>query len=134
MRRSHAAQTEAKLLVKQAKLVESRPVAAPTQILNEYHLHGPNSRVNVGSTDQSVNTVLVRPDEVFTKLRDELAASITNREEQAEILQRLSALEVAQGTLSFTERLGTFLAFAANWTTVITPFLPALAEIARNSL
>jgi hypothetical protein len=134
MRKSHAAQTEAKLLVKQAKLAASRPAPAPTHVHNEYHLHGPNSRVNVGSTDQSVNTVLVRPDEVFTKLRDELAAAITKHEEQTEILLRLSALEAAQGTPSFSERLGTFLAFAANWTTVIAPFLPALAEIARNSL
>jgi hypothetical protein len=134
MRKSHAAQTEAKLLVKQAKLAESRPAAAPTQVHNEYHLHGPNSRVNVGSTDQSVNTVLIRPDEVFNKLRDGLAAAITNHEQRTEILQRLSALEAAQGSPSFSERLGTFLAFAANWTTVITPFLPALAELARTSL
>lgn len=134
MRRSHAAQTEAKLLVKQAKLAESQPVAAPTQVHNEYHVHGPNSRVNVGSTDQSINTVLVHPDEVFTKLGDALTVAIANHEEQTEILQRLSALEAARGTPSFSERLGTFLAFAANWTTVITPFLPALAEIARTSL
>lgn len=134
MRRNHTAQTEAKLLIKQAKLAESLQAAAPSQVHNEYHLHGPNSRVNIGSTDQSVNTVLVRPDEVFAKLRCELAAAITHHDEQTEILQRLSSLEAAQGTPSFSERLGTFLAFAANWTTVITPFLPALAEIARTSI
>jgi hypothetical protein len=55
----------------------------------------PNSRVNVGSTDQSVSTLLVRPDEILTKLRDELAAAVTNHEEQTELLQRRSDLDAA---------------------------------------
>ena len=133
-RRSHAAQTEAKLLIKKAKLAENRPSAVPAQIHNEYHLHGPNPHVNIGSTDKSVNTVFVQPDEVFAKIRAQLIAAIGDGPEQAEILRRLSALEEAQSTPAFSERLGAFLAFAANWTTVITPFLPALAEIARRTL
>jgi hypothetical protein len=134
MRRSHAAQTEAKLLIKRAKLAESQTSASPTQVHNEYHLHGPNSRVNVGSTDQSVNAVFIRADEIFTKIRTELTAAIADSAEREEVLRRLSTLEEAQGTPAFSERLGTFLAFAANWTTVITPFLPALAEIAHRTL
>jgi hypothetical protein len=134
MRRCHAAQTEAKLLVKKAKLAEGQPAAPPTQVHNEYHLHGANSRVNVGSTDQSVNNVFVQPDEVFAKIRTELTGAIADVAEQAEVLKRLSELEQAQGTPAFTERLGNFLAFAANWTTVIMPFLPALTEIAQKAL
>lgn len=133
-RRCHAAQTEAKLLIKKAILAEGQPATPPTQVHNEYHLHGANSRVNVGSTDQSVNTVFVQPDEVFTKIRTELTAAVTDGVELAELLGRLSALEEAQGTPAFTERLGTFLAFAANWTTVIMPFLPALTELAHKAL
>jgi hypothetical protein len=134
MRRSHAAQTEAKLLIKKAKLAESHPPKPQAQVHNEYHLHGPNSRVNISSTDQSVNTVFVQADEVFAKMRTNLEAAIADATERAEVLQRLSALEEAQGTSTFSAQLGTFLAFAANWTTVITPFLPALAEIAHRSL
>ncbi len=133
-RKSHAAQAEAKLLVKKAKLAEGHPSFTPTQVHNEYHLHGPNPRVNVSSTDKSVNTVFVQPDEVFAKIRAKLIAEVDNGPEQAEILRRVSALEDAQGTPAFSERLGAFLACAANWTTVITPFLPALAEIAHKSL
>lgn len=135
MRKSNAAQTEAKLLIRKAQLTQSQTSATPSaQVHNEYHLHGPNSRVNVGSTDQSVNAVFVRPDEVFAKMRTQLIAAIEDNTEQVEVLRRLSALEEAQGTPAFSERLGTFLAFAANWTTVITPFLPALAEIAHKAL
>ena len=121
-------------MIKRAKLGENETTISPTQVHNEYHLHGANSRVNVGSTDQSVNTVFVQPDEVFAKIRTELTAAIADGAELAEVLRRLSALEEAQGTSAFTERLGTFLAFAANWTTVIMPFLPALTEIAHRAL
>jgi hypothetical protein len=134
MRRCHAAQMEAKLLIKKAILAEGQPASPPTQVHNEYHLHGANSRVNVGSTDQSVNTVFVQPDEVFAKIRTELAAAIADGAEQVEVLRQLSELEQAQGTPAFTARLGTFLALAANWTTVIVPFLPALTELAHKTL
>jgi hypothetical protein len=106
----------------------------PTQVHNEYHLVGANSRVSFGSIDQSVNNVFAQPDEIFAKIRTELVATIADKAEQGEVLRRLSALEEAQGTPAFAERLGTFLAFAANWTTVIIPFLPALTEIARKAL
>ena len=134
MRKGNAAQTEAKLLIKKAQLAQSQTSRPLAQVHNEYHLHGPNSRVNVGSTDQSVNTVSIQPDEVFEKIRSQLIAAIPEGSEQAEILHRLSALEEVQGTPAFSEQLGAFLASAANWTTVITPFLPALAEIAHRTL
>lgn len=100
---------------------------------NEYHLHGPNSRVNVGSTDQSVNTVLVQPDEVFTKLRVELESAIKDRDEQVRIFERLSALETAGyiGFLRTTENISRFFSELDHRHHAI---LPALAEIARNSL
>lgn len=121
-------------MIKKAKLAETQSTAPTTEFHNEYHLHGANSRVNIGSTDQSVNTVFVQPDEVFAKIRTELTAAIADGVELTEVLRRLSALEEAQGTPAFTERLGNFLAFAANWTTVIIPFLPALTEIAHRAL
>jgi len=114
-------------LIEKAKLAENQTATPPTQVHNEYHMHGANSRINIGSTDQSVNS-----DEVFAKIRTQLAVAIADGAEQAEVLRRLSALEQAQGTSAFTEQLGTFLAIAANWTTVITPFLPALIEIAHR--
>jgi len=133
-RKRHAAETEARLLIKKALLAKGKEPVAPSQIHNEYHLIGPNSRVTIGGTDQSVNTVTVQPDELFSKLRSELTSAIPAGEERDQLLQRLTALQESEGTSAFSERLGNFMAFAANWTTVITPFLPALAEMARQVL
>lgn len=133
-RKCHAAREEARLLIKKAILAEDHPGTQSVQVHNEYHLHGANSRVNVASTDQSVNTVFVQPNEVFAKIRTEIKAAIADAAEREEVLRRLADLEEAQGTPLFTERLGTFLAFAANWTTVIMPFLPALTELAHKAL
>jgi hypothetical protein len=133
-RKGHAAETEARLLIKKVVLTKPKESTVPNQVHNEYHLHGPNSRVTINGNDQSVNTVTVQPDELFTKLRAELMATVPEGDEREQILQRLAALREAQGTSAFSERLGNFMAFAANWTTVITPFLPALAEMARQVL
>ncbi len=133
-RKSHAALIEAEHLVKKRKLAQSQPTIFPTQVHNEYHLHGVNSRVNIQSNDKSINAVYMQPDEIFTNLRTQLTSAVPDPAEKTEILQRLSALEDAQGTPAFTERLGTFLAVAANWTTIMTPFLPALFEIAHRAI
>jgi hypothetical protein len=133
-RKRHSTGIEVRLLIKKALLAKEKEPVAPNQIHNEYHLHGPNSRVTIGGADQSVNTITVQPDELFTKLRSELTAAMPEGGEREQLMQRLAALQEAQGTGAFSERLGNFMAFAANWTTVITPFLPALAEMARQVL
>ncbi len=91
-------------------------------------------RVNVNSTDNSVNVITVSQQEIFTKLRQEITTRVPAGEEQNNILSRVSALEAAQNSPSFAQRYADFIAAAANHMTLVAPFLPALTEMMRNWL
>jgi hypothetical protein len=92
------------------------------------------ARVNVNSTDNSVNVVTVSQDEIFTKLRHEITSHVPAGLQQDELLQRLAALEAAQGSPSFAEKYLDLISVAANHVTLLAPFLPALADMVRNTL
>lgn len=114
----------------------ARPKMAPQQppnVTNVYHLSGPNARVNVQSTDQSVNQVFATSEQVFQKLRETIQSGIPG-EQQAEVLARLEAMKNAENTPSFAARYSEFIAEAANHMTLISPFIPALTELLRKIL
>jgi len=91
-------------------------------------------RVNVNSTDNSVNVITVSQDQIFEKLKHEITAEIPPGEEQKKIMERLSALEAAQNSSSFAERYAELISVAANHMVLLAPFLPALTEMMRNWL
>jgi hypothetical protein len=113
----------------------ARPKMAPEQpqVTNVYHITGDNSRVNVDSTDQSVNVVVVSSEQVFQKIRDTVRSAVP-AEQQADILARLQTLEQAQNGPSFGKRYTEFIASAANHMTLIAPFIPALSELLQRTL
>jgi hypothetical protein len=113
----------------------ARPKLAPQQphVTNVYHVSGPNARLNVQSTDQSVNQVVTTSEQVFQTLRESIQSGIPS-ERQAEVLARLDALEKARNTPSFGVRYTEFIAAAANHMTVIAPFIPALTELLHKIL
>ena len=92
------------------------------------------ARVNVNSTDNSVNVITLSQDQIFAKLRHEITTHVQAGPEQEEILQRLSALEAAQNSHSFAERYVDLISVAANHMTLLAPFLPALADMVRNAV
>jgi hypothetical protein len=89
-------------------------------------------RLNVNSTDNSVNLITVSQEEMFAKLRHAITTQVLAGEEQTSILGRLSALEAAQNSPSFAQRYAELISAAANHVTVLAPFLPALADMVRN--
>lgn len=104
-----------------------------TTVTNIYYLHGHSSRVNVQSTDNSINVVRLSNDEVFVKLREEISSRISS-DQQLNILDRLDALERAQNSPSFAARYADFISAAADHMTLIAPFIPALTEMIQRSL
>jgi hypothetical protein len=102
--------------------------------INVYHVEGDNSRVNVNSNDNSVNVVTKKRDEIFTELRQQVESGVQEGNERTAILEKLTALEQAQGSRSFAERYSDFIAVAANHMAVIGPFIPALTEMLRQAL
>lgn len=91
-------------------------------------------RVNVNSTDSSTNVVTVSRDQIFAKIREVVAAGVPAGPEQDSILDRLSALESAQNSPTFATTYTELISIAADHLTLLTPFLPALAEMARQWL
>jgi hypothetical protein len=121
---------EAECLIEQRKVnPKMRKLEPPVQ--NIYHLHGHNSRVNIESTDQSVNVVNISNAELFVQMR-ELFQKNTAGAEQERILQKLDAMEKAQNHTSFCQRYTEFIAETADYVTFLTPFMPALAEMVRK--
>ena len=88
---------------------------------------GPNSRVNVHSTDNSVNSVV--NGNVFQELLSALETGAGNNTELEQLKQLVGELSAASDKNSYTKAYQAFIANAANHMTIITPFLPALTNI-----
>jgi hypothetical protein len=104
------------------------------QVTNVYHVYGHNPRWNVNSSDNSANTVTVSSDQVFANLRQELESRVSDGEERADILEKLTALEQSQNSPSFGKRYTEFVAAAANHMILLSPFIPALTELLHKTL
>ncbi|MGO8919294.1 MAG: hypothetical protein ACLQJR_25615 [Stellaceae bacterium] len=94
------------------------------------HVSGPNSRVNVHSTDRSINTV-VHGDQ-FNQLRKALDEGIKDDDERENLKKLVDRLEAARDQKSFTGAYQALIASAANHMTIIAPFLPALTELLKH--
>lgn len=118
--------------IEQRKMIPKMKRPEPAGVTITYHLQD-NARVNINSTDQSVNSITVTQKQLFTTIRDTVAQQIAGEDQQT-ILTKLDELEHAQGTKSFSEKFTAFLAVTADYITVLGPFMPALAELAKKAL
>jgi hypothetical protein len=87
---------------------------------------GPNARNNINSTDNSTNMVHERLP--FTELRNAIQSGMSNEVERAVLLEKLSALETAPDRESASQRFQAFVSAAADYMTLVGPFLPALGH------
>jgi hypothetical protein len=97
-------------------------------VTQNFHLHGPNSRINMNSTDNSVNVASMSNDKMFLQMR-EAAKSISDDAERAKVLSRLEDLESTRGSSGFLSAYQTFMSVIADHMTVFAPFIPALAQM-----
>jgi len=97
-------------------------------VTQNFHLHGPNSRINMNSTDNSVNVGSVSNEKTFVQMR-EAAQSISDESERATIVSRLDALESAKGTTGFLPAYQSFISSVADYMTIFGPFIPALTQM-----
>jgi hypothetical protein len=59
---------------------------------------------------------------------------VSDGEERADILEKLTALEQSQNSPSFGKRYTEFVAAAANHMILLSPFIPALTELLHKTL
>lgn len=96
------------------------------------NIHGSNARVNIDSTDNSMN--VVHEGVQFSELREAIESAVSDGVERAAILERLSDLEAATDHESGTKKYQAFITAAANHMTIIGPYLPMLRHWVYNLL
>jgi hypothetical protein len=102
--------------------------------ITNYYVQGENARVNVNSTDNSVNVVMESKEEFFGTLQQRIESGVPEGAERRNILGALAALRESHGKPSFAQRYTDFMAAAASHITVIVPFIPALTEMLHKVL
>ena len=92
-------------------------------------ISGHNARLNIGSVDSSTNVVngVVSP-EVFTELAKALRGAVKAQHEQERMIQQVHVLQRAVGTPDYRRAYREFVEMAANWMTIVAPFIPALTR------
>lgn len=111
--------------VKVQKLSGSKPSRNDKTIYNL----GDNSRVNINSKDSSINIINMESKHLFAEIKSKVEENIENENERQKLIKKLEELEKAQNTASFAEKYAEFMAIAANHTTILTPYLPALGQL-----
>jgi hypothetical protein len=90
-----------------------------------------NARLNINSTDNSVNTLITESD-IFTELRNRIRTGVPLGQQDA-ILQRIELLEQAKNDVgSFKVRFSELIGAAADYVTLIQPCLPFLASMLQK--
>lgn len=93
-----------------------------------YNLHGPNSRVNIGSTDNSYNLATTSEDELFDEIRKTLKSNITLPEQLSSLIQVVDEMEETKKSSKFISKYQKFIELSSNHMSVIGPFIPALTK------
>jgi hypothetical protein len=70
---------------------------------------------------------------VFIELRRAIEDSEVDSGARAQLLAGVGAMQKAQNTPSFIDRYKEFVALAANYMTIVGPFLPALSGLLSGS-
>ena len=91
-----------------------------------YNINGTNSKVNINSVDNSTNNITVTPQEIFLQLEKVISEQIENNQE---LIKRLTEMKENQGKPMFKDKYQGFIASAANYMTIIAPFIPALTQM-----
>ncbi len=99
-----------------------------------YYVQGENARVNVNSTDHSVNIVMKSREEFFAAIRQRIESGVSDPEKKGKILNALAAMEESHGKPSFAQRYTELIGTAADHLSLLTPFIPALTEMLSRVL
>lgn len=103
---------------------EKKKNSLPTII---YNLSGDNARVNIGSTDVSIN--IANSEKIFCELKKTIENGVEDNELKEQLLAKTADLEKSVGNkLGYTTRYSEWIALAANHMTLLGPWIPALTH------
>ncbi|CAG0974391.1 hypothetical protein MTYP_01409 [Methylophilaceae bacterium] len=98
----------------------------PTNIT--YNVSGSGARVNINSTDSSVNIISTEVSKVFAQVR-EAVDRIPDPAQRGEIERTVNEMEQAHGSSGFLQKYQAFIASAANHMTILAPVIPAVTGL-----
>jgi len=90
------------------------------------HVSGDHSRVNVQSTDNSVN---ISGSNVFGQARAAIASQIADPAVRVNLTKHLDDVEASNSKDTFISAYQRLISSAADHITVLTPFLPAITQL-----
>lgn len=91
------------------------------------HVSGPNARVNLNSTDNSINTVV--QESIFGELRSAIESGVPDAAERDALTQALKRLERATAKDGKLDAYQQLVAAGANHMTLLAPFLGPLSGL-----
>ena len=103
-----------------------QPPVQPANIT--YNLSGTGARVNVNSTDSSVNMISTEVSKVFAQVR-EAVSQIPDPNARQEIGRAVDGMEQAHGSSNFLQKYQAFVTSAANHMTLLAPIIPAITGL-----
>lgn len=111
----------------QCKVKKEGTISAEKKLNHQkiYNVTGENSRININSTDNSMNVINKSSDELFEEIRDIVNKNIQNNEE---IIKTINEMEKNKDKDSFMDSYQKFISSMSNHMTLIAPFIPALSQ------
>jgi hypothetical protein len=110
----------------QVKVLRSKPTSVRERGQN-ITVSGANARVNINSTDNSFNSTSETT--LYAEIRKTIEAGVLDQAERAAILAALSELQKANTHSGFKAARQHLVSAAADYLTLLTPFLPSLAAL-----
>jgi hypothetical protein len=99
-----------------------------------YNVTGANARVNVNSTDSSINVASDANAELFRQMLVAIRESTADNEARAKLERATQSMQSNIGTASFGEAYRSFMSVLADhmqvFGPIVAPYLPALARLA----
>lgn len=92
-----------------------------------WNVSGANARVNINSQDNSTNIITITPQNVIAELRKAIEAKVTG-EQKEKLLAKLEEMSEARDRETKLTKYQQFINLAANITTILAPYLRALAS------
>ena len=98
-------------------------------MLNLHISNSPQARINLHSSDESVNVSGHEPDALFKEMRECLAELLADSTDLENVLSRVSEMEQSLENGDFKTAYKRFVAATADHITILAPFLPRLAQL-----
>jgi hypothetical protein len=97
-------------------------------------VHGDNARVNINSSDSSVNVADKSKNnlKLFEDLIDLVKTKIVDDEKRDSLIKKIKEMKENVGTKSFMEKYQEFISCAADHMTILAPFIPALTDMLKQ--